>query len=307
MRVLGAVLVAAMASASGCTSVKMVQREGCWVERTEKWPKRVQEKIGPCARERGPWSDDRLVRLVQECVAAADHRWEGRALVAWSRKEPLPERPDDQSVLQACLTQSAQAVVTDNETLRQRLAEVSEDRDALRTRGDKEQQHLLATHDKLATFLGEAAKKASPPATATAYAASDGKARTDTMGTPAAAPATIALFANGLPANACPPGVAASPVAAGPPFAVPPEIAAAAAPPAPVLEATDPAPATAKEPTRRARAPRPVKNRDVPATAPAAPDCESCPPPGAPPAVTDGNGAVTPTVAPANRDDSTSR
>jgi hypothetical protein len=290
MRVLGAVLVVTMAATSGCTSVKLVQRDGCWVKRTEQWPKRVQEELGPCAREqRGPWSDDRLVRLVQECIASSDGRWHAQALLAWTRKEPQPERPDDESVLQACLTESAHAVVTDNETLRQRLADVSKDRDVLRTRGDAEQRRLLATQDKLATFLGEAAKKASPPATATAYAASDGKARTET---PAAAPAPIALFANGLPPPACAPGVA------------PPVAAAPAAPSSPVVEATDPAPATPKEPARRARTPRPSKSRDASPASPAAP---SCPAPGEPAGVTGGNGTVTPTVAPASRDDSTSR
>ena len=34
----------------GCTSVKMVQREGCWVRRTEKPFGRVVEEVGPCAR-----------------------------------------------------------------------------------------------------------------------------------------------------------------------------------------------------------------------------------------------------------------
>ncbi|HYG68429.1 MAG TPA: hypothetical protein VD838_12235, partial [Anaeromyxobacteraceae bacterium] len=180
MRVLGAVLVAVTAATSGCTSVKMVQREGCWVKRTEQWPKRVREEVGPCARERGPWSEDRLVRLVQECVAAEDHRWQDRALAAFSRGEAWPARPDDESVLQACVTDSARTVVTDNEALRERLADVSQDREALRSRGESDRRHLLATHDKLATYLGEAAKKASPPATATAYASSDGRARTDT-------------------------------------------------------------------------------------------------------------------------------
>jgi hypothetical protein len=263
MRVLGAVLVVSMAATAGCTSVKLVQRDGCWVKRTEQWPKRVQEELGPCAREqRGPWSDDRLVRLVQECIASSDGRWHAQALAAWTRKEPLPDRPDDESVLQACLTESAHAVVTDNETLRQRLADVSQDRDVLRTRGAAEQRRLLATQDKLATFLGEAAKKASPPATATAYAASDGKARTET---PAAAPAPIALFANGLPAAACPPGAAAPPGGYA---------AAPAAPSPPVVEATDPAPVTPKEPARRARTPRPVKSRDASPASPAAPACD---------------------------------
>jgi hypothetical protein len=295
MRVLGAVLVALMASASGCTSVKVVQREGCWVKRTEQFPKRVREEVGPCTRERPPWSDDRLVRLVQECVAASEHRWQSRALVAWTRQEPWPERPGDESVLRACLTQSAQAVVTDNETLRQRLAEVSDDRAALRKRGAADQQRLLATHNKLATFLGEAAKKASPPATATAYAASDGKARTDIEGTPASAPAPIAVFPP-MPAGACPTPGFAAPVAPAPPAST--AVAPTTAPP--VVEAQDPAP-LAKEPPRRARTPRRVKDRD----APPASAGQTCPPPA--PTVTDGNGTVTPTVAPANRDDATSR
>lgn len=293
MRVLGAVLAAVVAATSGCTSVKLVQRDGCWVKRTEKFPKRVYEEVGPCARERPAWSDDRLVRLVQECVAASDHRWQTRALAAWTRQEPLPERPGNDSVLRACLTQSAQAVVTDNETLRQRLAEVSEDRDALRKRGAADQRHLLASHDKLAAFLGEAATKTTPPASATAYAVSDGKARTETTGPPASAAAPIAVFPP-LPAAACP-----APATA--PAAHPTPAAALAGPK--VAAAKGASQRSAREPSRRARPPPRVQDREVAPTPAAA--CPVCPP--APQrSVTDGNGTAPPMVAPVNGEDLTS-
>jgi hypothetical protein len=69
----------------------MTQRDGCWVKQTEKWPKVVTEELGPCARAETRWADDRMTRLVQECVAQADHRWQTRALEAWSRGQPLPD------------------------------------------------------------------------------------------------------------------------------------------------------------------------------------------------------------------------
>jgi hypothetical protein len=253
----GVVVLAALA---GCTSVKLAQRDGCWVRRTEKLGT-VKEELGPCTRPESPWAQDRLTRLVQECVAGADYRWRSRALVAWSRGERLPDRDPEASVLQECMSESARATVTDNEKLSQRLAEVSGDREALRAREEADRSRQGQTLDKLADYLGEAAKKTAAPATATATASSEGRLRSEgSSAAPAPAPAPVAIvnaapFAppacaaaskspaprhgrSGRTGPACPPSpsagqVAATPVAppaaAGSGSAAQPQVDAAAA------------------------------------------------------------------------------
>ncbi len=90
---------AALWVGSGCTSVKMVQRDGCWVKQTNKWPGQVREELGFCSRAPSKPAEDRLARLVQECQAQADFRWQNRALAAWSRNEPLPPQESEQATL----------------------------------------------------------------------------------------------------------------------------------------------------------------------------------------------------------------
>ena len=75
----------------GCTSVKMVQRDGCWVRQTKRTFGGTKEDLGPCARAQPRWVDDRLTRLVQECIAQSDYRWQVRAIEAWNRREPMPK------------------------------------------------------------------------------------------------------------------------------------------------------------------------------------------------------------------------
>jgi len=223
MRGWGAVVV--LVISSGCTSVKLVQRDGCWVRQTERlW--HVKEDLGPCARPSSPWVDDRLTRLVQECVSREDYRWQSRALAAWSRGEPLPEQASESNVLQDCMNEAAGAMINENESLKDRLAsmkdraaELVKDRDALRARTDDDRTHLLASHDKIADYLGEAAKKAQVPAVANATASSDGQARTentatrtDTTSAPQPAPVTVVAA---MPATAVP---ACAPEAPGQPL-----------------------------------------------------------------------------------------
>ncbi|ABS27194.1 hypothetical protein [Anaeromyxobacter sp. Fw109-5] len=191
MRAFTAILL--VAALGGCTSVKVMQRDGCWIRRTEKPFGQVREDVGPCARTASPWSDDRLTRLVQECVAREDYRWQMRALAAWNRGEPLPAERNA-NVLATCTSEAARAGFAENDALKnqldaanerisfakERLADVASDRDALRKRADAERDRMYASHEKLAEALGEAAKKPAAPATATATASSDGRARLDT-------------------------------------------------------------------------------------------------------------------------------
>ncbi|XXF75388.1 hypothetical protein P2318_20215 [Myxococcaceae bacterium GXIMD 01537] len=176
MRIAGAVLLAVCLG--GCTSVKMVQRDGCWVKQTEKWPKRLTEEVGPCSRPAPEWSQDRLTRLVQECVAQSDYRWRNQAIAAWSRGETLPQREPEDNVLQSCMSEASRTVVLENESLKTRLSEVSSDRETLREDVAIDRNHLRASHDRVTDALGEAAKKPPGAAVATATSTSDGTATT---------------------------------------------------------------------------------------------------------------------------------
>ncbi|HET8538291.1 MAG TPA: hypothetical protein VFL83_00330 [Anaeromyxobacter sp.] len=223
MRRLARVFVLACVGAfgAGCTTVKVAQRDGCWVRETKRTLRGTLQDVGPCVRPPPSWSEDRLTRLVQECVAQADYRWQVRALAAWNRREPLPAQDTQETVIKTCMNEAATGVVTQNETLAQRLAEISGDREAFRAEATQGNQHLRASADRLADYLGEAAKRPPPVATATATATSDGTATTE----------------NGLTADTASSG--------GPPaasVAVPaPVVPAAAAPPAPAAAKPDPA------------------------------------------------------------------
>jgi hypothetical protein len=169
------VVVALAASAlGGCTSVKVVQRDGCWVRQTKKIFSATEE-LGPCGRPEPKWSDDRLTRVTQECVAQADYRWQSRASEAWSRGLPLPDRPSDDTVLKDCMDQVSRSQLAENERLQQRLAELKDDKAALGDRADQDRTHLLAGYEKMAADLGLAARRPSPPAIATATAKSEGR------------------------------------------------------------------------------------------------------------------------------------
>jgi hypothetical protein len=177
----------------------MVQRDGCWVRRTEKVFGRVLEEVGPCGRPQPRWSEDRLTRLVQECVAEADWRWQSRALEVWSRGLPYPTpQPRQDELLRACMEEvrTGMAAELDAATLRSRVAEVSGERDALRvglerdrTKLQESQEKLTGwlgkSHDQIAEWLGQAAQK--PPGNATASATSsstsDGKASNESGST----------------------------------------------------------------------------------------------------------------------------
>lgn len=207
--------------AAGCTSVKMVQRDGCWVRRTEKPFGRVLEEVGPCARPQPQWSPDRLTRLVQECVAQADFRAQSRALEVFSRRFPYPTpQPQKEETLRACMEEvrSGMEAERDRTEMEKRLAdltgerdtlkedaardraklfaEVAGERDVLRDDAAKDRARLQAqderlaewlgkSHDKMTEWLGQAAQK--PPGNATASATSnstsDGKATNDTGAT----------------------------------------------------------------------------------------------------------------------------
>jgi hypothetical protein len=162
-----------------CTSVKMVQREGCWVKQTERTLGGSTEELGFCAKARPQWAEDRLARLVQECMAQADYRWENRALAAWTRNEPIPPPDSDEQIAKTCMGQAASALGLEaqNEALKSRLSDVSQDREALRNVAEKDREFLEQSSDKMIDVLGEAAKK--PPPSAVATATSTGTAKTE--------------------------------------------------------------------------------------------------------------------------------
>lgn len=182
---------------SGCASTRMLQRDGCWIRQTETFPKQVNEEIGPCSRPEPKWSDDRLARLVQECVAQEDHRWHNQALAAFDKNQPMPPQPDPQNVLRTCMADSAQTLLTENEALKSRIGEVVDERDALRGTLDEERLALRENHRLLTKALGEAAKKPAPAAVATATSNGTANSDTQTKSDMRAPPQSAALIAGG--------------------------------------------------------------------------------------------------------------
>lgn len=174
----------------GCSSVKVVQRDGCWVKRHEKAFGQVNEELGPCVRQPTEWAQDRQTRLVQECVTQADHRWQTQAIAAWSRGEPLPDH-DQEGILQACMSEAGRAMVAENDALKQRLSEVEGERQALAAAVDENRVALHANNEKLTEFLGQAAQKPAGTATATATSLSDTAAKTEHGSSVQSAPASF--------------------------------------------------------------------------------------------------------------------
>lgn len=116
MRLVGVLL---LSLACACSTTKVLQRDGCWVRSTKRLGN-VREEIGPCSRPAPQWSQDRLTRLTQECMAAEESRWMSRAVVAWGRGEPLPPRASDEQLMKQCIFEPAK-MVDESEAKRARL------------------------------------------------------------------------------------------------------------------------------------------------------------------------------------------
>ena len=174
-------LAAVLSALLGCTSTRMLQREGCWVKQTEKWPGRVSEELGFCTKPAPVWAQDRVARLVQECMAQADFRWQNRALAAWTRNEPIPPQDSDDKIAQTCMNEASAALgqEAENSALKARLAELSQDRESLRNVSESDRDFLKQSSDKMVSALGEAAKKPAPAAVATATSTGTAKTESD--------------------------------------------------------------------------------------------------------------------------------
>jgi hypothetical protein len=189
-----------------CTSVKMVQREGCWVKQTEKWPSRVSEELGFCTKPPPVWAQDRVARLVQECMAQADYRWQNRALAAWTRGDPIPPQDSDDKIAQTCMKEASAALgqEAENSALKARLSELAKDRESLRNVSESDREFLKQSSDKMVSALGEAAKKPPPSAVATATSTGTAKTESDLRSSEqppvATAPATV-VEVHGTPAQ----------------------------------------------------------------------------------------------------------
>jgi len=155
---------------AGCTSVKMVQREGCWMRQTDGFLRGTTEEIGFCTRPQPALAQDRVARMVQECMAQSDHRWQNRALAAWSRGQTVPGQDADGSVAKTCMAEAVAAfsAEAENAALRSRLAELAKERDTLRKQTQDDQRFVQQSSDKMVSALGDAAKKEAPSAVATA-------------------------------------------------------------------------------------------------------------------------------------------
>lgn len=164
---------------TGCANVRLVKRDDCWVRQTESFPKRIKEEIGPCQRAEPKWSEDRVARLVQECMAEADHRFHNEALAAWSRGQPQPVQPPEQATQRVCMNEAATVLAAENETLKTRLAQLAQERDALQGVTLEDREHMRSSQDRMTDALGEAAKKPAP----SAYSSSNSASTTESQQT----------------------------------------------------------------------------------------------------------------------------
>lgn len=180
----------------------MVQRDGCWLRQTETTLGGSREELGFCGKPEAAPADDRMSRLVQECMAQADYRWQNRAITAWGRGEPIPAQDTDDATARTCMGQASAALglEAENNLLRTRLAELSRDRESLKMTAAEDREFLHQSSDKLVTALGEAAKKPAPNATATAT--STGTAKSD-----APAPSAPTVVMAPAPVVMAPPAV----------------------------------------------------------------------------------------------------
>lgn len=196
MVLVGAALVA-------CTSVRMVQRDGCWLKETSSMGS-THEELGFCRRPTPEPAQDRLAQLVQECMAQADYRWQNRALSAWTHNQPIPAQESDAETTKICMQQAttAMGMQAENDALKSRLAEVGQDRDSLRTLAEQDRQFMQQSSDKMVTALGEAAKRPTPNATATATSTGTAQTKSDTSAAQQPPGATIVAMPAAAPAPA---------------------------------------------------------------------------------------------------------
>jgi hypothetical protein len=180
-----AVALLAIPVLAACTTVRVHQVGDCWVQTKSRVLGSTSEQVGPCLRHQPDWSDDRYTRLAQECIAQADYQWMTRALALWQRGEPLPPREPQDAVNRQCFESAVAITARENDELRSRLdalqldaAEAKKTQKSLEERLERGFEQLRDANTKLADHLGEAAKKASTPATATASATADGRATT---------------------------------------------------------------------------------------------------------------------------------
>jgi len=174
----------------GCTTTRVAQRDGCWVRRTESFPKQVKEEVGVCARPPPVWSHDRVARLVQECMAEADYRWQNKALAYWNNDQALPPQQSEHEVMQSCMRDAATDVVAENEALKKRIAEVTAERDAMSKEAAADRQNLRDSQARMTDALGEAAKRPAPNAYATANSSGQATNRSATENAAAAQPSS---------------------------------------------------------------------------------------------------------------------
>src|SRR5256885_14410980 len=90
----------------GCTSVRMVERDGCWLKQTEKWPSRVNEELAFCKKAAPAPDKYPLALLVAESVAQADCRWENGAIRTGSPGSRFPPRDSDEKIAASCMTEA---------------------------------------------------------------------------------------------------------------------------------------------------------------------------------------------------------
>lgn len=126
-------LVALVLLGAGCTTVSLTKLDRCTVRRTTTLVS-AREDVLFCDEDAPTWSNDRAVRLTQECLY--QHRQLRRdALMSAVRDgQPAPEAEED--AVKECLPAGLRTVQAENDALKERVAREDV------TRRQMEQRHV---------------------------------------------------------------------------------------------------------------------------------------------------------------------
>ena len=115
----------------------------------------------------------------------------------------IPPPDSDEQIAKTCMGQAASALGLEvqNDALRSRLADVSQDRESLRSTTEKSREFLEESSDKMISALGEAAKKPAPSAVATATSTGTAKTESDQRSAQPVAPPPSTVVVTAPPAT----------------------------------------------------------------------------------------------------------
>jgi hypothetical protein len=116
-----------LAVGSGCSTVHLARLDHCTVQRTHSWSGSDREELVFCDRDAPKWSDDRTLRLTQECLYEADLNRRDAMILSARSGHPAPTTVGSEDVFAHCYPDAVKSVQNENEALKERLAREKEE------------------------------------------------------------------------------------------------------------------------------------------------------------------------------------